>query len=325
MRRSLVILTIVLGAVLAFMLFGPRPDTSQTVTFDPKSIGSDPVAFLAAEEAKIPNIRPGAEKEIIWADPATRARTAFSIIYVHGFSATKQEIRPVPDEIAKSLGANLFFTRLAGHGRDGPAMAEASLGAWLNDMAEAMAIGTAIGDRVIVIGTSTGATLATWAAARPEFAENMAGLVFISPNFAIQGASTGLLNMPWAEVLLPMIMGQTRSFEPHNEGQAKWWTTSYPSRAVFPMGALLKVVANIPFERISLPLIIFQSPDDEVVIPEISKQVYDRWGGPKQFVSVRQSEDPSNHVIAGDILSPGNNELVVQTTLTFLKDKAGVN
>jgi esterase/lipase len=325
MRRSLVILTIASGAVLALMLFGPRPDTSQTFAFKPDAIGSDPASFLAAEEAKVPNIRPGAQKEIVWADPATKARTPFSIVYIHGFSATKQEIRPVPDEIAKALGANLFFTRLAGHGRDGPAMAEASMGAWLNDMAEAMAIGTAIGERVIVIGTSTGATLATWAAARPEFAGKMAALVFVSPNFAIQGASTGLLNMPWAEVVLPMIMGKTRSFEPHNEGQAKWWTTSYPSRAVFPMGALLKVVANIPFERIDLPLIIFQSPDDKVVVPEMSRQVYDRWGGPKQFVSVRQSDDPSNHVIAGDILSPGNNELVVQTALAFLRDKAGVN
>jgi esterase/lipase len=122
-----------------------------------------------------------------------------------------------------------------------------------------------------------------------------------------------------------MAMGQTRSFEPHNEGQAKWWTTSYPSRAVFPMGALLKVVSALPFEEIKVPMIIFQSRKDEVVVPEMSHQVHDRWGGPRQLVWVEESGDPSNHVLAGDILSPQNNALVVETTLTFLKEKAGVN
>jgi esterase/lipase len=325
MRRLLYFLIAIAVLVGIFMLFGPRPVHDETVRFDPASIGADPVAFLAAGEANFPAIRPGAEKEIIWIDPASKARTPLSVVYIHGFSATKEEIRPVPDDLAKALGANIFFARLTGHGQDGPAMATATMNSWINDMAEAMAIGTLIGERVIVVGTSTGATLATWAAAQPQFAEHMAALVFVSPNFAIQGASTGLLNMPWAEILLPMAMGQTRSFEPHNEGQAKWWTTSYPSRAVFPMGALLKVVSALHFEDIKVPMIIFQSRKDEVVVPEMSHQVHDRWGGPRQLVWVQESGDPSNHVLAGDILSPQNNALVVETTLTFLKEKAGLN
>jgi esterase/lipase len=325
MRRLLLVLIAIAVLVGAFMLFGPRPAGDETVRFDPASIGPDPVAFLAAGEAKFPAIKPGAQKEIIWTDPATKARTPVSVIYIHGFSATRQEIRPVPDEIAKALGANIFYARLTGHGQDGPAMATATMNSWINDMAEAMAIGSLIGERVIVIGTSTGATLAAWAAAQPQFAKSMAALVFVSPNFAIHGASTGLLNMPWAEILLPMVMGQTRSFEPHNEGQAQWWTTSYPSRSVFPMGALLKVVSALHFEDVKVPLIVFQSRRDAVVVPEMSEQVYNRWGGPRQFVWVQDSGDPSNHVIAGDILSPQNNELVVQTTLTFLREKAGLN
>ena len=42
-------------------------------------------------------------------------------------------------------------------------MADGSVNAWINDYAEAIAIGRAIGDKVVVIGTSTGASLATFA------------------------------------------------------------------------------------------------------------------------------------------------------------------
>lgn len=307
-----------MGVAAIAMLAGPRPDRDETITFDPASIGPDPEAWLAASEAKFPAIRPGAQKEIVWANPATREKTKLSVVYLHGFSATKMEIRPVPDQVAASLGANLFFTRLAGHGQDGPAMAEGSMNAWINDVAEAMAIGSMIGERVVIIGTSTGATLAAWAASRPEMAQNMAALALLSPNFAIQGASIGLLNMPWADRLLPMLMGQERSFEPVNAEQAKWWTTSYPSRAVFPMGALLQTMSETDPGRIKVPAIFIVSPDDKVVVPTVAQQVHQRWGGPKKLVLVKESGDPSNHVIAGDILSPGNTGAVTKDILDFI-------
>jgi hypothetical protein len=78
-----------------------------------------------------------------------------AIVYVHGFSASKAEVRPLPDRVAAALHANLFFTRLTGHGQDGTAMAKGSINAWVNNHAEAIAIDRAIGERVVVIGTST--------------------------------------------------------------------------------------------------------------------------------------------------------------------------
>ncbi|HSO47474.1 MAG TPA: alpha/beta fold hydrolase [Rhizobiaceae bacterium] len=301
------------------MFAGPRPERDETISFDPASIGPDLDAWLAASEAKFPAIRPGAQKEIVWADPATRGKTKLAVIYLHGFSATKMEIRPVPDKVAAALGANLFFTRLTGHGQDGPAMADGSMNAWINDVAEALAIGSRIGERVVVIGTSTGGTLAAWAASKPEMAQNIAALALVSPNFAIQGASIGLLNMPWADRLLPMVLGQERSFEPHNAEQAKWWTTSYPSRAVFPMGALLQTMSEIDPGQINVPAIFFISPDDKVVVPAVARKVQQRWGGPKKLVLVQESGDPSNHVLAGDILSPGNTEAVTRDIVEFVQ------
>jgi pimeloyl-ACP methyl ester carboxylesterase len=323
MKRLFILIILLMGAAAIAMLAGPRPDRTETVSFDREAIGTDVETYLAATEAKYPNIKEGAQKEIVWADPATKQKTPLSVIYVHGFSATKWETRPLPDEVAKSLGANLFYTRLAGHGRDGPAMAEASLSDWTRDMAEAMAIGEKIGERVVIIGNSTGATLATWAASKPDLAQNIAALVMLSPNFAIRGASTGLLNMPWADKLLPFIFGKERSFEPVNEQQAKWWTTSYPSVAVFPMGALLQTVAEIEYRAIRVPALFILSAQDKVVVPEITQQVHQAWGGPKQIIMLKEVGDPSFHVVAGDILSPGSTQMVKQAILEFL-DRAGV-
>ena len=106
-RIVLAVLGVVIILVLAFLL-GPRVPVDTTIRFDAKVIGDDPQAYLAREEAAVPNIRDGLEKEIIWADPMVHARTPLAIVYIHGFSASKGEVRPLADEVANQLDANLF-------------------------------------------------------------------------------------------------------------------------------------------------------------------------------------------------------------------------
>ena len=91
---------------------------------------------------------------------ASERKTPYSVVYLHGFSATRQETAPLAECVADSLGANLFETRLAGHGREREPLADVRAEDWLHDAAEALAIAARLGERVIVIGTSTGATLA---------------------------------------------------------------------------------------------------------------------------------------------------------------------
>ena len=58
-------------------------------------------------------------------------------------------------------------------------MAEGSAEAWMDDMAEALAVGRAVGDRVLLVGTSTGGTLAALAMHEP-MAEGVAGVAMLS-------------------------------------------------------------------------------------------------------------------------------------------------
>ena len=79
--------------VVYFSVPGERFDRGPSASAN--SLPADLDVYLAESERQIPDIRPGAEKSIIWAgEPGTK--TEFSVVYVHGFSASKEESRPVP-------------------------------------------------------------------------------------------------------------------------------------------------------------------------------------------------------------------------------------
>ncbi|MGB7320892.1 MAG: alpha/beta hydrolase, partial [Albidovulum sp.] len=121
-------------AVAGLFAFGPREPLVLVPDFDAQSLPADLDAYLATREAVFDDIVPGSEKRIVWAgDPGQKTETA--IIYLHGFSATSEEVRPLPDNVASELGANLFFTRFAGHGRTGPALSGPTAQDWMVDLA----------------------------------------------------------------------------------------------------------------------------------------------------------------------------------------------
>lgn len=257
-RRIVFAIIVLLAALVLLFLLGPRVPVDTRITFDPSTIGDDPEAYLERTEGKVPGIREGLEKEIIWADPMIHAKTPISIVYIHGFSASKGEVRPLPDEVADELDANLFYTRLTGHGQDSAAMATASVHDWLNDYAEAIAIGREIGDKVVVIATSTGAALAVEAATRAGVSDGVVAMALISPNFGVRAAGSEFLTLPWGKQIAELVIGKEYSFKPRNALQEQLWTTRYPSSALLPMAALTKLARNAPVENIKIPaLFIF--------------------------------------------------------------------
>lgn len=317
-RRTMTVVLVLLALAVVLLLLGPRTPVDTTVTFDPASIGPDSQAYLAASEARVAGIRPGLEKEIVWADPATRARTPLAIVYVHGFSASKGEVRPLPDLVAKSLKANLHFTRLKGHAQDGAAMATASVNDWINDYAEAMAIGHAIGERVVVIATSTGASLAVAAAGAKEPFMQASAMVLISPNFGVNSGAAFLLDWPWGRQIAEMIVGKERSFPPRNAAQEALWTTRYPTAALLPMSALVRTAYAAPTRTFSVPALFVFSNKDSVVRPDLTREVAARWGGPRDIVTVDNTDDRDHHVIAGDALSPSTTAALAATITDWL-------
>jgi pimeloyl-ACP methyl ester carboxylesterase len=289
------------------------------VSFDANVLGENLNSYLMVQEKKFNDITIGVQKRVIWADKVGK-KTPLSIIYIHGFSATSEEIRPVPDQIASALKANLYYTRLTGHGRSPMAMAEPNVADWMSDMAEAIAIGRKIGQRIIVISTSTGSTLSATAALNPIFSRDISGFIFISPNFGINNPFAKLLTWPAARWWVPLIAGKMRHSTPRNKQHSKFWTTTYPTIAAIPMAAIVKAVTEQDFSKVTIPALFYFSLEDKVVDPEATKNMTRKWGGRKKIINVTMTEqdDKYSHIVTGNIVSPNQTDYTVRETIKWI-------
>lgn len=265
-------------------------------------------ATLAKAEAQVPNLRDGCAKAVTWAGDVGE-QTDIAVVFVHGFSASCGELRPLPETVAESLGANLFSTRLMGHGQDGAAMGEATLAGWRADMKEAIAIGRALGKRVLVIGCSTGCTLTTLGLTNGDIAEDAAllGVCFVSPNFGLRHKLAQLfLDLPLSEKWAPYVIGKERSFDVVNDAHAQFWTTRYPTKAVKPMGDAVRAAMRADLGQIKTPMLMALNADDQVINPARARKVLLRWGAAAQMHALIQTPDDDSygHVMAGDVFSP---------------------
>ncbi|BBD63252.1 Thermostable monoacylglycerol lipase (plasmid) [Nostoc sp. HK-01] len=277
--------------------------------------------FLKESEQKFDDITSGSEKIIIWANPLKKQKTKIAIVYIHGFSSTRKDTYPLCENVAKNLKANLFLTRLTGHGRGGKALAEASVNDWINDTFEAVEIGKIIGEKVIIISFSTGSALTMWLASEVQnMNDDVVALVLISPNFSPKQPISDVLLWPWGKTLAKIIIGSNRSWEPINPQQGKYWTTSYPVEALLPMMGTVKIAREAKVENIRQPVLMIFSPFDQVTNTQKSEDIFRRLATyNKKKIYINESQDPYNHIIIGDIVSPMNTEMVTQDILNFIE------
>lgn len=308
-------------SIAALVAVGPRNEfgsATPTPRDPPPRQLSELDAWLAKSEAGFNDLRPGAAKGIVWAHSDQR-KTPWSVIYIHGFSADRNETAPLADQVAQALGANLYYTRLSGHGRSSDAMAEASVQDWLADAMEASTIGRQLGDKVLIIGCSTGATLATWLAL-PSQQPPPDAFVFISPNFGPFDGRADVVNWPWGRQLVNLLEKDYREWQPATAAERAHWTTRYPTRAVFPMMALVKTIREAELEKITTPTYVMYSERDQVISPARVREAVARFGSPeKRIEAIDYSQSPSQHVLAGAIKSPEATSRMGQSILAWLR------
>lgn len=298
--RLLVCLALI-GAAL--WLFGPREpaDLGPVAGQPPEDLGG----WLASRDA---GARDGAASVLMQGDGD------LAIVYLHGFSASPAEMRPLPENLAARLGAGLFVPRLTGHGVEGAALGQARVADWWRDTADAVAVGQRLGRRVVLVGTSTGATLAAEAARDPVLGPQIDAVVMLSANFRVRNRAAALLRWPFARHWVPLVAGDERCFEPLHDAHAAGWTTCYPTVAALPMAALVAHAADGSYGAATQPLLVIRDPRDAVVDPVAADRALEDWAGPVTLheVTVGQGDDPSAHVIAGDALSPGMTQAITE-------------
>lgn len=322
-RAGRIVGWVILGlavSVAAVWSFAPREPVDLTIRFDPAGLPADLDGYLAATESAMGGVRPGVEKRILWAGGRGQ-RTGWAVVYLHGFSATSEEIRPVPDRVAQGLDANLYFARLAGHGLPGDRMAGVTVQDWMDDTAEALAICGRIGERCLVIATSTGATLMAEAALHPDLRDRIDAIAMVSPNFGIARPGAWTLDLPLARWWLPLVAGGRLTFPAKSPDHARFWTLDYPLAALYPMAALVRHARNLDFAKADTPLLVVSSDADQVVDTARIPDVVAAWGGPvaHQLVRPGPGDDPAGHIIAGDILSPAKTGPVAAMILDWVR------
>lgn len=306
-----------LGAGLA-IAFASGPRVNLSYELHAPQLPQDLDAHVRKLENTIPDLVPGTEKTILWANPSRPQRTPLALVYLHGFSATRREISPAGERIAARLGANAFFTRLTGHGRDGAAMAQASVEDLLQDGVEALAIGRRLGEELILVGTSTGATLATWLLAN-GYAADVAASVWLSPNFGPRNRMSELLLWPWGAEIARLIKGPLHEWRAVNPSQERFWTTSYPVQALPTMMGLVALARASDLSKVRAPLLVLYNPHDRIVRSEAIETEFQRLGSQhKRLHVIDQPGDPQRHVLAGSILSPTTMDEVVALIEEFL-------
>ncbi len=318
---------LVIVVLLLLFLSGPRPTLDATLpdTTVPPRLGSshhelrELEAWLNDREKKVPQLIDGAEATIVWAgEPAV---TELCFVYVHGFSACRQETAPLADRIAARFGANLVYLRLAGHGLETGGM-EAAAEAWLGSMVDGWEIASRIGRKLVFIATSTGAPLSLWLAQQLPDRGQFLALIFLAPNFKIRKRTAFMLTWPWARYWVPWVAGreQGQLETPPDLPLSKYWTNRYSIHAVIEMQKVVDWANRHCDRSIDIPLATLYMRDDPTVDAAASVAFHHSWGaGIKRLHPVEIEPDEPQHVFVGDITAPHRLDWCVETCVDFIE------
>ncbi|SFH41263.1 Esterase/lipase [Pedobacter insulae] len=294
--------------LLVLYFIGPKPSKPNYATKLPNVPELAALNnYVSLQEAKY-KVKPGNEAEIVWADSSKQEQTEYAVVYLHGFSASKAEGNPAYNYLAKSLNANMYLARLADHGLDTIAPMEFFTADRLWESGkQAYAIGQKLGKKVILVGTSTGGSLALQLAATyPE----INSLVLMSPNIAINDSKAWLLNNPWGlQIARQVTGGNERRVDGKSPLYKKFWYTNYRLESVVQLEELLESSMNTElFNKVKQPVLMLyyyksETEQDPVVRVDAMLKMFDELGTPlkdKQKVALPKT---GNHVIGSAITS----------------------
>ena len=307
--RFLKKLLIVLLVLVIVYFLGPHPSNPVYAKGLPTvpAIASGLETYISQQEAQH-QIKKDNEARIVWANDSLKQKTEYALVYLHGFSACQEEGNPVHRNLAKQFGCNLYLSRLSQHGID---TADALLNMTAENLWEsakqAYAIGKQLGNKVILVGTSTGGTLALQlAAAYPE----IAGLVLLSPNIAINDPNAWLLNDPWGLQIARLVKGSKFNTGGKDTPEYKqYWNKEYRLEATVQLEEMLETTMNkATFESVKQPtLTLYYYKDEEhqdpVVKVSAMKEMMSQLGTPADLKKMIPIPEAGTHVLGSPIQS----------------------
>ncbi len=307
------------GIIGVFFLVAPRPKLDPTAPASPVPADlpiEDLDAWLA--EAEPSHVVDGAEAAIHW--HGTKQKTPLCFLYVHGFSATRQETAPLTEQVAEHFDANIVYARMAGHGLTTDSM-QASAEDWLGSITMAFDLASRVGEKTIVIATSNGAPLTIWALQHLPQASQVAGLIFCAPNFRIRNPFDFLLTWPLAHKWVPYVIGKEHSWEPENELAAKYWSHRYATTAIIEMQKVVDWVkrSRQRLDSRNIPLQTLYMQEDPTISAQAAVEFHSNWEAEeKDLHEITIDIENPQHVFVGNITAPHRVEWCVNRCRDFI-------
>ena len=252
-------------------------------------------------------LKPDNEARIIWLNDSIKDKTDYAVVYLHGFSASQEEGDPVHYQFAKKFGCNLYLSRLAEHGIDtSEAMANLTADKLWNSAKEAYAIGKQLGKKVILMGTSTGGTLALKLAA--EYPE-ISSLILLSPNIAINDPLAWIANNHWGLQIAHLVKGKYNITDDSAALEKQYWYNKYRMESITEMQELLETTMKASvFEKIKQPVLLLyyykdEEHQDKTVKVSAMKRMFRQLGTPDSLKREVVVPNAGEHVIGSYIKS----------------------
>lgn len=252
-------------------------------------------------------LKPDNEARIVWADSPHQV-TDYAIVYLHGFSASQEEGNPAHRDIARLFGCNLYLSRLDAHGIDTVDALYTMTAENLWETAkQAYAIGKKLGKKVILMGTSTGGTLALQlAAAFPD----VAGLILYSPNIAINDPNAWLLNNPWGLQIARLVKKSKYNTAGWNTPvYNQYWNRQYRLEAAVQLEELLETtMTKATFAAVHQPVLTLcyykdEQHQDPVVKVSAMRTMLQELGTPDAEKKLVPIPNAGAHVLGSPIQS----------------------
>ena len=320
MKRLLKWIFILLLVFTVIYFLGPNPSTPVYTNSLPvvPAEASALEQYIAANEAQH-KIKPQNEARIVWANDSAKQKTAYAIVYLHGFSASQEEGAPVHKAIAKKFGCNLYLARLAEHGIDTTeAMQNLTAEKYWETVKQAYAIGKQLGNKVILMGTSTGGSNALQLAANfPD----VSALVLLSPNIEINDPNAWLANNPWGLQIARLVKKSDYHItSDQREIYKAHWYSKYRLEAIVNLQEYLETaMTNENFSKVKQPTLLLyyykdEAHQDNVVKVSAMLQMFDKLGTVAEQKRKMAMPNTGDHVIGGYIKS--NDYQGVETEIT---------
>jgi pimeloyl-ACP methyl ester carboxylesterase len=309
MRRSWFYILIPIVLLLLYFA-GPHP-SKPIYSLRLPELPESPAAVQqeVLQEESTHHVKADNEARIIWANDTTKAVTDYSIVYLHGFSASEKEGDPVHRNIAAKFGCNLYLSRLAEHGIDtSEQLINLTAEKYWESAERALAIGKKLGKKVILMGTSTGASLALQLAA--DYPKDVTALILLSPNIAINDPFAWMLNDPWGLQIARMVKhGNYIVSDDDRPEYRRYWNKPYRLEAAVALEEYLETtMTSENFKKVEQPALVlyyYRDPvhQDSVVKVSAILKMFDELGTPPGLKRKLAMPNTGNHVIGSPIKS----------------------